>query len=196
MASISAGNQYTQSYSGGYIAKRARTDALEEEKAKKAAEQEAAKSTPELEAYKEEFLKKIKERVEKKSELERTSINLDITNDAYEKMRTDTNYEKKILDLFDAKADKKYPLPPVSITLAANETGEDASIDYGQGGELFEKRALLGGMQKAMLRNNAQSMRSEVLSTLQTRLNGGTAQTDLSSLSAYKTSTGNYDFYA
>lgn len=195
MATINTGMQTAQAYGGGYIAKRARTDEIEEEKAKKAQEQENRKSTPELEAYKEAFVKKIKERVDKKPELERTRINLDITNDAFEKMRTDSNYEKKILDLFDAKANKKYPLPPVSITVTANDKGEDAVIDYGQGGDMFSKRALLGGMQKSMLRGGVESMRSEVLSTLQSRMNGGSTLNPLD-MSAYKTATGGFDFYA
>lgn len=194
MATIDTGNQYSYS-GGGYIAKRGRTDSTDADQTKKAQEEDK-KSTPELEAYKQEFVKKIKEKADGRSELSRTRINLDIDNDTFEKMRTDSAYEKKIMDMFNAKVDKKYPLPPVSITVTANSETESVDIDYGQSKEMFANRSLLKGMQKSMLRSNVQSLGSEVLATLQDRLSGGSSQLDLSAFDRTGAASGGFDLYA
>lgn len=176
MASINTGNAYTQSYGGGYIANRVRNESKEAEKKEETVE----KTTPELEAYKQKFLEKIRALVDK-PELANTKISIDINSAAFEKMRTDSAYEKKILDLFQAKTDKKYPLPPVSIDLTANAEGESAEIDYGQSGELFGNRRILAGMQRSLLRGGVESMREGVLSSLQTRF-GKDSKLDMGSL--------------
>lgn len=194
MASIYTGNQYAQSYGGGYIAKRARADA-DEEKANKAKEGNDTATTSELEAYKQAFVKTVKEKVAARPELEGARINLDITNGAFEKMRTDPAYEKKVLDLFDSKLDKKYPLPPVGITITADENGEDARIDYGQSDELFANRRNLGAIQRAFLRTGVQSMRNDVLSSIQNRFSGA-SQSGAGSLLGGGNILGNYDVYA
>ena len=187
--------QYSQSYGAGYIARRTRTDP-DEEKTEKA--EDPVKSTPELESYKKEFLEKIRKMTVDKQELTNTKINIDIDNAGFEKMRTDAAYEKKVLSLFQAKVDKKYPLPPVSLDLKVNADGESADIDYGNQGDLFEKRNLIGSMQRAFLKSGVNSMRSEVLSTIQTRMNNGVGgpKVDLNSLGSQRAGLQNYDFYA
>lgn len=190
MASINTGGTYAQSYGGGYIANRVRND--EKEKAPSAAESE--KVSAELAQYKKDFVEKIRKLTEKPA-LANTRINLDIDNATFEKMRTDPTYEKKLLDLFQAKADKQYPLPPISITLTANDKGEDAVIDYGQSDDLFANRSMLRQMQRSLLRGGVESMREGVLSSLQQRF-GAQSNVDLGSLSTKYPGLQDIDFYA
>lgn len=136
--------------------------------------------------------------MDKKSNLSQTRINLDITNESFEKMRTDPSYEKKILGILDAQLEKQYPLPPVSITVTANAEGEDGAIDYGQKKNMFEKRGILGSVQRSLLRGGVESMRSEVLTTLQSRLGGGGASglTLMDTIGGGGTGMNGFDLYA
>ena len=195
MASINTGNQYTQGYGGGYIANRIRN----EDKEKSASSEKVEKISAELDQYKKDFVKKVQEMVDKPA-LANTKINLDIDTETFEKMRTDSAYEKKVLDLLQTKVDKKYPLPPVSIDLTANAQGENAEIIYGNEGELFANRNVLRGMQRSMVRGGVESMREGILSSLQARFGTNNGLLNNNTLSGANTSTDTnpslFDFYA
>lgn len=87
-------------------------------------------------------------------------------------------------------ADTSRSGPASRKTRKRNKT-EEATITYGNEGPLFAKRATLRSMQRSMVRGGVESMRSEVLNTLQNRTGNGSS-TLLNNLGGSQ----GYDLYA
>lgn len=127
MSSVSgtSGSAYTNPYSSA-SAKAAeeeeegKTEASDSEGADKTEETPAtAEETKTLNAYKQEFLGKLKS-ILQSPHLANVNLDLNISDAGYKKMMSDPNYEAAVLDKFKGRTAHSYSMLSGTVTLSAN----------------------------------------------------------------------------
>ena len=134
---------------------------------------EEKKTAEDLAAYKKTFLTKIESMVASPI-LSNTQVNVKITDDGYARMMNDSEYEKKVIDLFRRETLANYGNGSNTITLTADGESESAEASAGASGSLSASETF-ANLSPLQMRRGAglEALNLKVMSIIQSRLGSG-----------------------
>ncbi|MDR1744864.1 MAG: hypothetical protein LBS30_03830 [Planctomycetota bacterium] len=134
------------------------------------ATEEEKKTAEDLAAYKKTFLAKIESMVASPI-LSNTQVKVKITDDGYARMMNDSEYEKKVIDLFRKETLANYGSGSTTISLTADGESESATASADASGSLSASETF-SNLSPLQLRRGAglEALNLKVMSVIQSRL--------------------------